>query len=63
MFEDSYFCEANIEAAQIMINKAWENSKTIKNFHNRASYLAMACLYPSEVLERFKIFFLTHGGC
>ena len=63
MLEDSYLCEANIEAAQIMINKEWEKSKTIKNFYNRSLYLAMACLYPSSVLEHFKIIFLTHGGC
>lgn len=62
MLEDSYLCEANIEAAQIMIDREWEKSKTIKNPDNRTLYLAAACLYPYAVLHHFEIIFLTHGG-
>ena len=63
MLEDSYLCEANIEAAQIMINREWDKSRTIKNPDNRALYLGLACLYPSKVWQHFEIIFLTHGGC
>lgn len=62
MLEDSYLCEANIEAAQIMIDRECEKSKTIKNPNNRTLYLSAVWLYPSAVLQHFEIIFLTHGG-
>lgn len=63
MLEDSYLCEANIEAAQIMIEREWKKARNIKHPDNRALYLAEACFYPSSIIEYWNIIFLTHGGC
>lgn len=63
MLEDSYLCEANIEAAQIMIDQEWEKSDHLKTLGGKVIYLAVACLYPSSVLEYWSIMFYTHGGC
>lgn len=63
MLEDSYLCEANIEAANIMIDKEWEKARNIKHPDNRALYLGLSCLYPSSIFEYWSILFLTHGGC
>lgn len=63
MLEDSYLCEANIEAAQIMIDKEWEKSKHLKSPGARAIYLAVGCMYPVKVIEYYSILFYTHGGC
>ena len=63
MFEDSYLCEANIEAANIMINEEWEKSKHIQDKGNRALYLGVACMYPVKIINYYSILFYTHGGC
>ena len=63
MLEDSYLCEANIEAANIMIDKEWEKARNIKHSSGRALYLVLSCLYPSSIIEYWSILFLTHGGC
>ena len=62
MLEDSYLCEANIEAANIMIEKEWEKSRNIKQPGGRVLYLGLSCLYPSSVWKYWSILFLTHGG-
>jgi hypothetical protein len=63
MLEDSYLCEANIEAAKIMIDKEWEKSEHIQDKGNRALYLGIACMYPSKIINYYSILFFTHGGC
>lgn len=63
MLEDSYLCEANIEAANIMIDKEWENAGKIKQTYGKALYLGLSCMYPSSVWKYWSIIFLTHGGC
>lgn len=63
MLEDSYLCEANIEAAKIMINKEWEKSKCIQDNGNRALYLGAACMHPVKIINYCSILFYTHGGC
>lgn len=63
MLEDSYLCEANIEAAQLLIDREWEKSKQIQNLDGRAIYLGLACFYYTRVLEFYEIIFHTHGGC
>ena len=63
MLEDSYLCEATIEAASIMIKKEWEKSLTIKNSNNAAFYFGAACLFPYSVFKYWSIIFHTHGGC
>ena len=63
MLEDSYLCEANIEAAQLMIEREWKKSSQIKNTFNAALYCAVACLYPCSVKEYWSVLFYTHGGC
>jgi len=63
MFEDSYLCEANIEAAQIIVDREWKKAEQIKNSSGRALYLCLSCLYPSSVIEYWSILFYTHGGC
>ncbi len=62
MLEDSYLCESNIEAANIMIDKEWEKARNIKQPDGRVLYLGLSCLYPSSVWEYWSILFLTHGG-
>ena len=62
MLEDSYLCEANIEAAQILMDREWGKSKQIKNLDGRAIYLGLACHYYADVLEYYEIIFNTHGG-
>lgn len=62
MFDIAYEAEANIEAANIIIEKEWERSINIKNPANRALYVGAACLYPSSVWKYWNIIFLTHGG-
>lgn len=62
MLEDSYLCEANIEAAQIMIDREWVKSRRIKNESNAAIYVAVACMYPSSIIEYWSFLFYTHGG-
>ena len=63
MLEDSYLCEANIEAAQIMIDREWKKSLKIKNSFNAAFYVGLATLYPYAIKKYWEILFLTHGGC
>lgn len=63
MLEDSYLCEANIEAAQIMMDREWEKSKNIQDNGSRALYLGVACMYPVKVIDYYSILFYTHGGC
>ena len=63
MLEDSYLCEANIEAAQIMMDIEWEKSKNIQDKGSRALYLGVACMYPVKVINYYSILFYTHGGC
>lgn len=63
MFEDSYLCEANIEAAEIMIDREWKKAEKIKTPEGRALYLALACFRAASAREYWKIIFLTHGGC
>ena len=63
MFEDSYLCEANIMAAKIMIDEEWKKAEQIKIYGGKAIYLAIACMYPSSILEYWSILFYTHGGC
>lgn len=63
MLEDSYLCEANIEAAQIMIDKEGKKSEQIKNNFMSAFYFAVATMYPYSVKEYWQILLLTHGGC
>ena len=63
MFEDSYLCEVNIEAASIMIDREWEKSRTIKNSSMAALYAGAACFFPYSVLKYWSIIFYTHGGC
>jgi hypothetical protein len=63
MLEDSYLCEANIEAARIMIDKEWEKSKHIQDKGSRALYLGFACMYPAKIINYYSILFYTHGGC
>ena len=63
MLEDSYLCEANIEAANIMIDKEWEKARNIKQHDGRVLYLGISCLYPCSVWKYWSILFLTHGGC
>ena len=62
MFEDSYLCEANIEAANIIIDKEWEKSKHIQNLDGRAIYLGLACFRAASAREYYEIILLTHGG-
>lgn len=62
MLEDSYLCEAHIEAANIMIDKEWEKSKQIKNSFNAAFYVGFATMYPYSIKKYWSIIFLTHGG-
>ena len=63
MLEDSYLCEANIEAAQIIVDREWKKDEQIKNSSGRALYLGLSCLYPYSVIEYWSILFYTHGGC
>ena len=63
MFEDSYLCEANIEAARIIIDREWEKAKKIKIPDGRALYLGLACFRAANAREYWEIIFLTHGGC
>lgn len=63
MFDIAYEAEANIEAANIIMDREWEKSRHIQNATNRALYLAVAFLSPSSVFEYWNILFLTHGGC
>lgn len=63
MLEDSYLCEANIEAAEIMIYKEWKKSEQIKNTFMSAFYGGIATMYPYSIKEYWEILFLTHGGC
>lgn len=63
MLEDSYLCEANIEAAQIIIDREWEKAKKIKIPDGRALYLGLACFRAASVREYWEIILLTHGGC
>lgn len=63
MLEDSYLCEAHIEAAQIMIDREWKKSLQIKNSINAAIYVGFATLYPCAIKKYWEILFLTHGGC
>lgn len=63
MLEDSYLCEANIESARMMIDREWTKSTCIKNKSNAAIYVALACMYPSSVLQYWSFLFYTHGGC
>lgn len=62
MFEDSYLCEANIEAAQIIIDREWDKSRQIQNLDGRALYLGLACHRAALAIEYYEILFLTHGG-
>lgn len=62
MLEDSYLCEANIEAANIMIKKEWDKAESIPNIGNRAIYLGVACMYPANIVNYWSILFYTHGG-
>jgi len=62
MLEDSYLCEANIEAAQILMDREWEKSKQIQNLDGRVIYLGLSCFYYTRVLEYYGIIFNTHGG-
>lgn len=62
LFEDSYLCEANIEAAKIIIDREWKKAEKIKDHGGRALYLGLTCLRASSVLEYFNIIFHTHGG-
>ena len=62
MLEDSYLCEANIEAAKIMIDKEWEKSRQIQNKGKRIFYLAFSCKFPYEIINYYSILFYTHGG-
>lgn len=63
MLEDSYLCEANIEAATIMINKELKKAEQIKVSGGRSIYLAIACFYPYSIIDYWSIIFFTHGGC
>lgn len=63
MLEDSYLCEANIEAATIMINKELKKAEQFKVSGAKSIYLAIACFYPSSIIEYWSIIFFTHGGC
>lgn len=63
MLEDSYLCEANIEAAKIIIDREWEKSKQIKTAGGRALYLGLACFRAANAREYWEIIFNTHGGC
>lgn len=63
MLEDSYLCEANIEAAQIMIDKEGKKSEQIKNNFMSAFYFGVATMYPYSIKEYWQILLLTHGGC
>lgn len=63
MFEDSYLCEANIKAAEIMIDREWKKAEQIKNLDGRALYLGLACFRAAAAREYWEIIFLTHGGC
>lgn len=63
MLEDSYLCEANIEAAQIMIDKEGKKSEQIKNNFMSAFYFGVATMYPYSIQEYWQILLLTHGGC
>ena len=62
MLEDSYLCEANIEAAQLIMDREWEKSKQIQNLDGRAIYLGLACFRAASALEYYNIIFYTHGG-
>lgn len=63
MLEDSYLCEANIEAAQIMIDKEAKKSEQIKNNFMSVFYFEVATMYPYLIKDYWQILFLTHGGC
>lgn len=63
MFEDSYLCEANIEAANIKLDKEWEKAENIKSPDGRVLYLSLSCMYPANVLFYYCVLFYTHGGC
>lgn len=63
MLEDSYLCEANIEAAQIMIDKEGKKSEQIKNTFMSAIYWGFATMYPYSIKNYWEILFNTHGGC
>lgn len=63
MFEDSYLCEANIRAAEIMIDREWKKAEKIKTLEGRALYLGLACFRLASALEYWEIIFTTHGGC
>lgn len=63
MLEDSYLCEANIEAAKIMIDKEWEKSEQIKNTFMSVIYCGLATMYPYSIKKYWEIIFFTHGGC
>lgn len=62
MLEDSYLCEANIEAAQIMIDREWQKSLKIKNSYKATFYVGLAIIYPCAIKKYWEILFLTHGG-
>ncbi len=63
MFEDSYLCEANIAAADIIIDREWKKAEKIKTPEGRALYLGLACFRAANAREYWRIIFLTHGGC
>lgn len=62
MFDIAYEAEANIEAANIILDREWEKAKNLKNPNNQDFYLAVSCFYPSSVFTYWSILFLTHGG-
>lgn len=62
MLEDSYLCEANIEAAEIIIAREWEKSKQIKNQGGRTLYFVLSCFRAVSALDYYNIIFYTHGG-
>lgn len=62
MLEDSYLCEANIEAAKIMIDKEWKKSEELKDSGGRSIYLALSCIYPSSIISYYGFILNTHGG-
>lgn len=63
MLEDSYLCEANMEAARMIMDREWEKSKIIKNPYNRALYLSATLFSLNSVFVFNSIVFHTHGGC
>lgn len=62
MLEDSYLCEANIEAARILMDREREKSENIKNHFNRTLYLSLALFPLNSVFVFNSIVFHTHGG-